>query len=304
RVDDVREPRAGCKLDERGQRLAVAPAAGQLGGLDAERAPGRIDEADAVDRARFEDRVRAVARLVIDVAHIQRMAGARPHPAVARDDDRQRLVDHLALEYRAVRLLDLRAARVPVLLGVGADLLRDELLHLRPAAEQAFQLPALALQLLQLGFDLDAFEPRELAQPDFQDVFRLRLGELELLHQIGLGLVGVADDLDHPVDVEQDDDPPLEDVYALLDLPQAVLQPARHRGDAELDPLADELRDVLAHRAPVEAQRHQVHRKIFLEARVREHEAHELLGILARGAGLEHEPQLVFLVRLVVYLLE
>ena len=114
-----------------------------------------------------------------------------------------------------------RAARVAVCLRVVADLLGDELLHLGVAAEQALQLLALALQLLQLGLDLDAFEARELPQPDLQDVLGLHLGQLELLHQLGLGLVRIADDLDHLVDVEEDDDAAFEDVDAPLDLRRA-----------------------------------------------------------------------------------
>ena len=56
RIDDVREPRARRELDERGERHAVALAAGDVGGLHAERAAGRIDRGDVVHRARLEDR--------------------------------------------------------------------------------------------------------------------------------------------------------------------------------------------------------------------------------------------------------
>ena len=74
--------------------------------------------------------------------------------------------------------------------------------------------------------------------------------------------------------------------------------------DAERHPLVEDLADVLARRAPVEAEHDEIDREVLFEARVREHEAHELVGILARGARLEHEPHLVVLVRLVVHLLE
>jgi len=55
-------------------------------------------------------------------------------------------------------------------------------------------------------------------QPDFEDVVRLNLGQLEALHEFGLGLVRLAYRLDHLVDVEQNDAAPVEDVEAPLDL--------------------------------------------------------------------------------------
>ena len=58
---DMREPRTGRQLDERGELGAVALAPGELGSLHAERAAGRVDDPDAVHRARFERRVRPVA---------------------------------------------------------------------------------------------------------------------------------------------------------------------------------------------------------------------------------------------------
>jgi hypothetical protein len=95
-----------------------------------------------------------------------------------------------------------------------------------------------------------------------------------------------------------------EDVDALLHLPEPELRAPRDGRDAELHPLAHELGDVLAYGPPVEAQRHQIHREVLLHAGVGQHEAHELVGILARGARLQHEPQLVLLVRFVVHLFE
>jgi hypothetical protein len=86
--------------------------------------------------------------------------------------------------------------------------------------------------------------------------------------------------------------------------PRPELRAPGDRGDAELNPFPDQLRDVLARRAPVEPQRHQVDREVLLQAGLRQHEAHELVGILARGARLQHEAQLVVLVRFVVDLLE
>ena len=61
----------------------------------------------------------------------------------------------------------------PYFFASSLDLFRDELLHLRVAAEQRLQVLALDLELLQLVLDLDAFEARELPQPDLEDVLGL-----------------------------------------------------------------------------------------------------------------------------------
>src|SRR6185436_156490 len=158
------------------KRLTIALAARQLRALHAEDAAGRIDDADIVHRARLEYRVRSVAALVGGARQIELVARARAHPAVLRDDDGQRLVDHLALEGRTLGRLDLRAARIAVGLRVVADLAGNELLHRLLGAEQTLQALALILQLLQLGLDLDALEPRELSQPDLEDVLGLHVG--------------------------------------------------------------------------------------------------------------------------------
>ena len=86
-----------------------------------------------------------------------------------------------------------------------------------------FKLLALGLERLQLVLDLDAFEPRELAQADLEDVLGLDLGQPEVGHQVGLGIVRLADDADHLVDRQQRELPAFEDVDAAVDFAQAML---------------------------------------------------------------------------------
>ena len=69
--------------------------------------------------------------------------------------------------------LDQRAARVGELLGVRLDLLDHQPAQRRRAAQDLFQLLLLLAQLLQLLLDLDRLQPRQLAQPDFEDVLGL-----------------------------------------------------------------------------------------------------------------------------------
>ena len=89
--------------------------------------------------------------------------------------------------------------------------------------------------------DLDGFQPGELAQADFQNVFGLALAELEALDQRGLGLFGLADDGDHFVDVEQHQLPAFEDVDARQHFVEPVLRAPLDGGLPERDPLTEHL---------------------------------------------------------------
>ena len=73
--------------------------------------------------------------------------------------------------------LDQRAARVGELLGVLLDLLDHQAAQRRRAAEDFFQLLLLFAQVLELLLDLDRFQPRQLAQADFQDVLGLAVAQ-------------------------------------------------------------------------------------------------------------------------------
>ena len=73
------------------------------------------------------------------------------------------------------RLLDHGAALVAEALGVLAHLGGGELASLGGRAQQLLQRRASFLSVGQLLLDLDAFEPRQLAQPDLEDVLGLAL---------------------------------------------------------------------------------------------------------------------------------
>jgi hypothetical protein len=75
----------------------------------------------------------------------------------------------------------------PYCLASSLDLLEEELGHLLALGEQFLQGAAFLLQLGQLLLDLDAFEARQLAQADLEDVLGLGLGEAEARDQVGLG---------------------------------------------------------------------------------------------------------------------
>ena len=81
------------------------------------------------------------------------------------------------------------------------DLAGDGLPLLRRRTDQALELGAFLAQRLVLGADFHFLELAQIAQPHVEDGVGLHLGELERLHQHGLGFVLAPDDLDDLVEV-------------------------------------------------------------------------------------------------------
>jgi hypothetical protein len=119
------------------------------------------------------------------------------------------------------------------------------------------------------------------------------------LDQRRLGLVGVADDADHLVDVQQHQLPALEHVDAVEHLAQAVLGALLHGDLAEGDPLDQHLAQRLRHRAAVEPDHRQVDRRAGLQAGVRQQRGDQLLLLHRAALGLEHQAHRRVLVGLV-----
>ncbi len=69
-----------------------------------------------------------------------------------------------------------------------------------------------------LAADLHLLQPGELTQAGIEDRLGLDLAEGEPVDQAKLGLFFVADDADHLVEVEVDDQHPVQDVQPGLDL--------------------------------------------------------------------------------------
>ena len=223
------------------------------------------------------------------LAGVVAMAGARAHPALVADDHGHRLVDHLDFgDGFFSAWISVRRASANCL-GVGLDLLDHQAAQRRRVAQDFFELALLFAQVLELLLDLDGFQPRQLAQADFQDVFGLALAQLEARDQRRLGLVGLADDGDHLVDVEQHQLPAFEDVDAVQHLVQPVLRAALDGGLAELDPLGQHLAQRLLRRPAVQPDHRQVDRRRRLQAGVRQQRGDQFLLLDAAGLGLEHQ---------------
>ncbi len=110
-----------------------------------------------------------------------------------------------------------------------------------------------------LGLELRPRELGQAAERHVQDVVRLDLAELELLHQLAARLVRVLRPPDHPddgVEVVQGDQQSLDDVVALLGLLQLEARAPRDDVDLVVDVVPDDLRHVQGARHAVDEREH------------------------------------------------
>ena len=108
-------------------------------------------------------------------------------------------------------------------------------------AQDRLQLGDLLLQPMLLLLQLQGRVPGQLAQPQLEDMLRLRFSQVEDRDQPGpcrCGVLCSADDLDDLVDVEDRDQQALHEVKSRLPLVQPVLGTTADHRDAviEVDP--------------------------------------------------------------------
>ena len=144
-----------------------------------------------------------------------------------------------------------------------------------------------------LAFDLHFLKLAQGAQAHVEDGFGLHIGELEGLDQFGLGLIGIADDLDDLIKVQIRNEIALEHFEAVFDIGEAVFgAPDQH--------IVAMVEERLQHFAQVHhlwgaAHVEDVH--VEPEARFEvcraEHQLHELFGI-DRAAAREEDQADIF----------
>src|SRR6185437_2101393 len=202
------------QVDHQAQRLAMAASAGQPVDRQRIETPVAAEDDDAVGGLRRHDEARPVAFLVLDLGGGAVMPLHRADPALFRAQHGdglaldQRLDGH---QYRRWRRADLgaplaeRGGGTEFLPGL-ADLPGDRLPLPLVLGEQAVDLALLAFQTLQLLAQLDLLELAQRAQAHVEDGLGLGLAEIPARHQLGPGLVALADDADDLVEIEIDDD--------------------------------------------------------------------------------------------------
>ena len=211
------------------------------------------------------------------------------HPTLVRDDDGDGFVRHLDFGGDFLFFLDERAALVGKGLGVGFDLFDHQALQAFGVGQNVLQLAFFFAQLFELFLDLDGFQPGQLAQADFQNVFGLAVGQLKALNQRSLGFVAATDDGNHLVDVEQNDLTAFQNVDAGLHLLQTVLRAASDGALAEIDPLFQHAAQRLLHGLAVQTNHGQVDAGAGLQAGVGQQSGDQVLLRSLACLGLNHQ---------------
>ena len=218
--------------------------------------------------------------------------------ALLREHDRNGFVDHVLFGLNDARLLDEGAAVVAEGLRCLLDLPGHCAAQNAVTAENAFERTLFLVEFGELLLDRNGGQTSKLAEPDFKNVVRLTISETELLNQSGFRLIAVADDLDDAVDVEKDERTTLKHVNPVVDLVKPCLSAAANGQQAEGDPLADDLEQVLLLGLAVIAEHDEVDGDVGLHRCLRKERRHELLAVDAAALGFEDEAHGLFLSRL------
>ena len=139
----------------------------------------------------------------------------------------------------------------------------------------------------------NAFQPRQLSQPNFENVVGLSFGKGETRHQRRFRFIRFADDADHLVDMEEDDVPPFENVNTVQRLGEAEVAAPTHRSQAEAAPFAEQVDERFLAGTSIESDRNEVDWRGALQAGVREQQGDEFLAALARTDRFEDEADVV-----------
>ena len=126
-----------------------------------------------------------------------------------------------------------------------------------------------------------------MAQAHVEDRLGLALGQGERAHQLGLGLVLLADDADHLVQVEIGDPVGGEHLDALLDLRQPVARAPDQHDHAVLEEGAQHLGEAHHPRHALGVEHVQVQRQPHLQLGLAEQLLHQQLG--RYGACARHQ---------------
>ncbi len=175
----------------------------------------------------------------------------------------------------------------------GGDLLGDGAPLPALAVEQSAELCLLGRQRVEFLLDRDFFEPAQGAQPQIEDRLGLDLAQFPAPHHLGLRVVILADDSDHLVEVEIDDDLPLEDLDAAGNGGEAMPAAAQQYLAAMVEKGLQRLLQAHHPRHAGGIEHIQVERHADFELGQPKQLLHQHIGIDIAALGLDHEPYIL-----------
>ena len=249
-----------------------------------------VHDDQLIDRAALNRAMERIAHLEVHEARVVTVARAGAQISLFGNHHRDGLVGDRLLGDGLLGLFQKRSAVVAELLGRRIDFLGDETLEGAWAREHALERSALAAELRELLLDRDRSKAGELTQADLKNVLGLTVRELELADERRLRVVRRADDLDDAVDVEQHERTAFQHVDAVEHLVEPRLRPPADGLETEFDPFAQNLKEILLLRLPVDAEHDEVHRDVRLKVGLRKEHVDEFAPIDAARLRLEDEP--------------
>ena len=219
-------------------------------------------------------------------AHAQALGGDLLEVALPGEEHRHRVVGHVLLGRLQRKLAGVHQGGAPglaVLVGHGLELLDDDVPDLLLRAEDLLEL----LDLLGQGFGVgDALEDIlliDVPELDLRHKLRLHLVDAEADHQVGddLGVgLGLADDFDGQVDVQEDLFKTLQEVQPVFLFLELEVNPTLDAPGAPGRPLLENLPHP-KHLGASFDENVEVAGEAVLEGRQAHQPRHELLGIHA-----------------------
>ena len=152
-----------------------------------------------------------------------------------------------------------------------------------------------------LGFRTDfyLFQTRQVPQPQGQNRFGLDVGNAETGHQGGLGVFVGSDDGDDLVDVQKGDEQAVENVEAIADFCEAVLQPPPDSLLPKGQPLGEQCFQSHDAGPPIQTDHVEIDPVAALEVGGGKEVGHEDVFVDPVGSGHDDQARRVFMVRFV-----
>ena len=160
-------------------------------------------------------------------------------------------------------------------------------------ASSAVELRLLGRERVELLADLDLLEPAQGAQPHVEDRLGLHLGQVPAGHHLGLRVVALADDADHLVEIDIDDDLAAQDLHAAGDRGETVAAAPLQHDPAMVEKGLQRLLQVHHPRHAERVEHIEVERHPDFELGQPEQLLHQHFGIDVAGLRLEDEADIL-----------